>query len=99
MITDPHPRPRRRGVGRRPRRPARPGVPGGRACSRGSARRWPRLPVHGANPAVSAPNVTAVREALGRLDLLVVGDFVPSETAAMADVVLPVTQWAEEEGP
>ena len=56
------------------------------------------LLVHGANPAVSAPNVTAVREALGRLDLLVVADVVPSETALMADVVLPVTQWAEEEG-
>jgi assimilatory nitrate reductase catalytic subunit len=32
------------------------------------------------------------------LDLLVVCDFVPSETALLADVVLPVTQWAEEEG-
>jgi assimilatory nitrate reductase catalytic subunit len=32
------------------------------------------------------------------LDLLVVADFVLSETAAMADVVLPVTQWAEEDG-
>jgi assimilatory nitrate reductase catalytic subunit len=28
----------------------------------------------------------------------VVCDFVPSETARLADVVLPVTQWAEEEG-
>ena len=56
------------------------------------------LLVHGANPAVSAPNVSVVREALGRLDLLVVADVVPSETALMADVVLPVTQWAEEEG-
>ena len=53
--------------------------------------------MHGANPAVSAPNVS-VREALGCLDLLVVGDVVPSETALLADVVLPVTQWAEEEG-
>ena len=32
------------------------------------------------------------------LDLLVVADIVMSETAAMADVVLPVTQWAEETG-
>ena len=37
-------------------------------------------------------------ERLSSLDLLVVADFVPSETARMADVVLPVTQWAEEEG-
>ena len=32
------------------------------------------------------------------LDLLVVCDFFLSETAALADVVLPITQWAEEEG-
>lgn len=35
---------------------------------------------------------------LGALDLLVVADFVPSETARIADVVLPVAQWAEEDG-
>ena len=56
------------------------------------------LLVHGANPVVSVPRAVAVRERLASLDLLVVCDVVPSETAAMADVVLPVTQWAEEEG-
>lgn len=56
------------------------------------------LLVHGSNVVVSAPNSTVVREALDRLDLLVVCDFVPSETALLADVILPVTQWAEEEG-
>jgi assimilatory nitrate reductase catalytic subunit len=56
------------------------------------------LLVHGANPLVSAPDATAVRERMQALDLLVVCDFVPSETARLADVVLPVTQWAEEEG-
>lgn len=54
--------------------------------------------VHGANVVVSAPDATAVRRRLAGLDLLVVSDFVPGETAALADVVLPVTQWAEEEG-
>ncbi|MFL6023960.1 MAG: molybdopterin oxidoreductase family protein, partial [Marmoricola sp.] len=54
--------------------------------------------VHGANVLVSAPDATAVRKRLQSLDLLVVCDFVPSETAMVADVVLPVTQWAEEEG-
>ncbi|MFL6173044.1 MAG: molybdopterin oxidoreductase family protein [Marmoricola sp.] len=54
--------------------------------------------VHGANVLVSAPDATAVRRRLEQLDLLVVCDFVPSETALLADVVLPVTQWAEEEG-
>ncbi|MFD5934587.1 molybdopterin oxidoreductase family protein [Streptomyces sp. NPDC060333] len=56
------------------------------------------LLVFGSNPAVSAPNAAHVSRRLAALDLLVVADFVPSETAALADVVLPVTQWAEEEG-
>ncbi|MFD1719786.1 molybdopterin oxidoreductase family protein [Georgenia deserti] len=64
------------------------GRPGGVRC----------LLVHGSNPAVSAPDVTAVVEGLRRLDFLVVADFVMSETAAEADLVLPVPQWAEEEG-
>lgn len=56
------------------------------------------LLVHGSNVVVSAPDATAVRRRLEALDLLVVCDFLPSETAQIADVVLPVTQWAEEEG-
>ena len=56
------------------------------------------LLVFGSNPVVSAPRARRVQDRLGRLDLLVVADFVLSETAAMADVVLPTTQWAEEEG-
>lgn len=56
------------------------------------------LLVHGSNVVVSAPNVSSVRDGLARLDLLIVCDFFLSETAALADVVLPVTQWAEEEG-
>ncbi|BBC36118.1 hypothetical protein SGFS_074120 [Streptomyces graminofaciens] len=56
------------------------------------------LLVFGSNPAVSAPHAAHVTERLASLELLVVADFVPSETARMADVVLPVTQWAEEEG-
>ncbi|WP_448810304.1 molybdopterin oxidoreductase family protein [Agromyces bauzanensis] len=56
------------------------------------------LLVHGSNLVVSSPNVAAVREGIARLDLLVVCDFFLSETAALADVVLPVTQWAEEDG-
>ncbi|MGO4357979.1 molybdopterin oxidoreductase family protein [Janibacter sp. RAF52] len=56
------------------------------------------LLVHGANPVVSAPRADAVADRLRALDLLVVCDVVPSETVALADIVLPVTQWAEEEG-
>ena len=56
------------------------------------------LLVHGSNLVVSAPNQRSVRDRLAALDLLVVADVVPSETALLADVVLPVTQWAEEDG-
>jgi assimilatory nitrate reductase catalytic subunit len=56
------------------------------------------LLLFGSNPVVSAPHATAVEERLNALELLVVADFVPSETARRADVVLPTTQWAEESG-
>ncbi|MFJ5550487.1 molybdopterin oxidoreductase family protein [Streptomyces sp. NPDC093225] len=52
----------------------------------------------GSNPVVSAPRAGHVEERLRALDFLAVADVVLSETAAMADVVLPVTQWAEETG-
>jgi assimilatory nitrate reductase catalytic subunit len=76
-----------------------PGVPAVELINRLGTPAGPRaLLVHGANLLVSAPDSGSVRERLAALDLLVVADIVPSETARMADVVLPVTQWAEEEG-
>ncbi|MGW6895316.1 molybdopterin oxidoreductase family protein [Streptomyces sp. NPDC054919] len=56
------------------------------------------LLVMGSNPVVSAPHAAHVEERLRSLDFLAVADVVLSETAALADVVLPVTQWAEETG-
>ena len=56
------------------------------------------LLVFGSNPVVSAPRSSRVQDRLSGLDLLVVADFVLSETAELADVVFPVPQWAEEEG-
>ncbi|MFL6449419.1 MAG: molybdopterin oxidoreductase family protein [Bryobacteraceae bacterium] len=56
------------------------------------------LLVFGSNPAISAPQAAGVDERLQALDFLCVSDMFPSETAQMADVVLPTTQWAEEEG-
>jgi assimilatory nitrate reductase catalytic subunit len=54
--------------------------------------------VMGSNPVVSAPNATHVIDRLQQLDFLVVADFFLSESAELADVVLPSAQWAEEEG-
>ncbi len=56
------------------------------------------LLVLASNIAVSAPDVNRVRSRLADLDLLVVSDMFLSETAELADVVLPTAQWAEEEG-
>jgi assimilatory nitrate reductase catalytic subunit len=52
----------------------------------------------GSNPVVSAPRAAHIEGRLRSLDFLAVADVVLSETAALADVVLPVTQWAEETG-
>jgi assimilatory nitrate reductase catalytic subunit len=56
------------------------------------------LLVSASNPVVSAPNARHVEERLRALDFLVVTDIFLSETAQLADVVLPTTQWAEESG-
>ncbi|MFF9041713.1 molybdopterin oxidoreductase family protein [Streptomyces sp. NPDC014892] len=50
------------------------------------------------NPVVSAPRAAHIEDRIKSLDFLAVCDVVLSETAALADVVLPVTQWAEETG-
>ncbi len=76
---------------------ARPG-PGGATTTYAEDGRPRALLVHGSNVVVSAPDADRVAANLRALDLLVVCDLVPSETALLADVVLPVTQWAEEEG-
>ncbi|NOZ21631.1 MAG: formate dehydrogenase subunit alpha [Planctomycetes bacterium] len=56
------------------------------------------LYIMGENPMLSDPNLNHVREALERLDFLVVQDIFPSETAQLADVVLPATCSFEKEG-
>jgi assimilatory nitrate reductase catalytic subunit len=56
------------------------------------------LLVLASNIVVSAPDVNRVRDRLQALDFLVVSDIFASETAELADVVLPTAQWAEEEG-
>ncbi|MBO0724964.1 MAG: molybdopterin-dependent oxidoreductase, partial [Blastocatellia bacterium] len=52
----------------------------------------------GFNFAVSAPDAGVVIERARRLDFICASDFFLSETARMADVVLPAAMWAEEEG-
>lgn len=54
--------------------------------------------IMGENPAMSDPDVDHAREALAALDHLVVQDIFLTETAYLADVVLPATAWPEKSG-
>jgi formate dehydrogenase major subunit len=54
--------------------------------------------VLGENPAMSDPDVSHAREALAKLQHLVVQDIFLTETAMYADVVLPATAWPEKDG-
>lgn len=54
--------------------------------------------VMGSNPLVSNPNANFVEEGLKKLDFLVVADFLISETAQLADLILPVTAYLENAG-
>jgi assimilatory nitrate reductase catalytic subunit len=56
------------------------------------------LLIFGSNLIVSSPDASWAKTRLSSLDLLVVADPFLSETAAIADIVLPTAQWAEENG-
>jgi len=54
--------------------------------------------IMGENPMLSDPDINHVEAALRKLDFLVVQDIFLSETAALADVVLPAVGFAEKDG-
>lgn len=54
--------------------------------------------VMGENPAMSDPNASHAREGLAALEMLVVQDIFLTETAALADVVLPASTFFEKTG-
>ncbi len=54
--------------------------------------------IMGENPLMSDPDTNHVRKQLERLDFLVVSELFMSETAAVADVVLPAVSYAEKDG-
>ncbi|MFD0667777.1 formate dehydrogenase subunit alpha [Ramlibacter sp. MAHUQ-53] len=54
--------------------------------------------IAGENPAMSDPDLNHAREALAALEHLVVQDIFLTETAWLADVVLPATAWPEKTG-
>nr|PZN04096.1 MAG: formate dehydrogenase subunit alpha [Pseudomonadota bacterium] len=54
--------------------------------------------IMGENPAMSDPEADHAREGLAKLEHLVVQDIFLTETAYLADVVLPATAWPEKLG-
>ncbi|MBC8019100.1 MAG: molybdopterin-dependent oxidoreductase [Verrucomicrobia bacterium] len=54
--------------------------------------------IAGENPLVSYPDHTKIKAALDKVEFLIVSEMFMTETAAMADVVLPVCSFAEKEG-
>ncbi len=56
------------------------------------------LYIMGENPMLSDPDLHHVKKELQNLDLLIVQDIFLTETAQIADVVLPVTGFAEKDG-
>jgi len=54
--------------------------------------------IMGENPMLSDPDINHVKTSLEALDFLVVQDIFLSETARLADVVLPASSFAEKEG-
>jgi formate dehydrogenase major subunit len=54
--------------------------------------------IMGENPAMSDPDLNHARHALASLNHLVVQDIFMTETAWLADVVLPATAWPEKTG-
>jgi formate dehydrogenase major subunit len=54
--------------------------------------------IMGENPAMSDPDVQHARDALAKLDCLVVQDLFLTETASFADVILPASAFPEKTG-
>jgi formate dehydrogenase major subunit len=56
------------------------------------------LYIMGENPMISDPDIDHAKKALEKLDLMIVQDIFMTETAQLADVVLPAATYAEKDG-
>ena len=78
--------------------PANPGLTAVEIIERAKERKIKGLYIVGENPILSFPHSSLVAEALASLDFLVVQDMFLTETARLANVVLPAASFAEKEG-
>ncbi|MDF2569184.1 MAG: formate dehydrogenase, alpha subunit, archaeal-type [Sporomusa sp.] len=78
--------------------PDKPGLTVGEMMTAASHGQIKGMYIMGENPILADADANHVAEALEALDFLVVQDIFLTETAQLADVVLPATSFAEKEG-
>lgn len=78
--------------------PADPGLTAVEMMEAAEEGRLKGIYISGENPMISYPDRDQVMRALKSLEFLAVADIFPTETTALADVVLPVASFAEKDG-
>ena len=78
--------------------PEKPGLAATEMIEKASEGDLKAMYIIGENPMVSDPNLNHTEKSLKNLDFLVVQDLFLTETAVIADVVLPSASFAEKEG-
>jgi len=78
--------------------PSTPGLTLGEMIKGAATGEIRALYVMGENPLVTDPDIGHVKQAIDKLDFLVVQDIFLTETASLADVVLPAASFAEKNG-
>jgi formate dehydrogenase alpha subunit len=78
--------------------PAKPGLTMGEMMSTKSDGGVKAMYIMGENPIITDPDMRHTRKSLTNLEFLVVQDIFPTETAVIADVILPAAAFAEKDG-
>ena len=78
--------------------PAKPGLTMGEMMSTKSDGGVKAMYIMGENPIITDPDMRHTRQSLTNLKFLVVQDIFPTETAVIADVILPAAAFAEKDG-
>jgi predicted molibdopterin-dependent oxidoreductase YjgC len=78
--------------------PSAPGLTMGAMIDAACAGKLKAMYIMGENPVMSDPDMQHTMKSLTNLDFLVVQDVFPTETAGLADVILPAALFAEKDG-
>ena len=78
--------------------PAEPGIPLTEMWDAVLEGRIKAMWIVGENPYLSDPDASRVEEALKALDLLIVEEIFPTDTSALASIILPAAAFAEKDG-